>query len=185
MRPTNLDTEQLADLFTRYGGSAYVAKLDALIAGLSTVTPFMSLEELTQREDPRHRDDFAAAQVASEADLRAQFAEHLYFGCEADDVTTAWAFDKHGNHRLQPIFSSDVGHFDVIDMSHVLQEAYELVEHGLIGEGDFRAFVFTNAARLHTSLNPHFFTGTVVEDAVAKYVLPAVLAEDAVAAGDV
>ena len=81
---------------------------------------------------------------------------------------TAWAFDRHGNHRLRPIFSSDVGHFDVVDMTEVLEEAYELVEHGLITEDDLREFVFTNPARLHTAVNPDFFKGTVVEDAVAK-----------------
>jgi hypothetical protein len=32
---------------------------------------------------------------------------------------------------------------------------------------DFREFVFGNAARLHTALNPDFFKGTVVY-AVAK-----------------
>ena len=53
-------------------------------------------------------------------------------------------------------------------MTEVLEEAHELVEHGLITGEDFREFVFTNAARLHTALNPDFFKGTVVEDAVAK-----------------
>jgi hypothetical protein len=31
-----------------------------------------------------------------------------------------------------------------------------------------REFVFANPARLHTALNPDFFKGTVVDDAVAK-----------------
>jgi len=53
-------------------------------------------------------------------------------------------------------------------MSEVLEEAHELVEHGLIATDDFREFVFTNAARLHTALNPDFFKGTVVEEEVAK-----------------
>jgi hypothetical protein len=66
-----------------------------------------------------------------------------------------------------------VGHFDVVDMSEVLEEAHELLEAGLITEDDFRQFVFTNAASLHTALNPDFFKGTAVEDAVAKHVLPA------------
>jgi hypothetical protein len=79
---------------------------------------------------------------------------------------TAWAFREP--HALHPIFSSDVGHFDVTDMSEVLEEAWELVEHGLIDEEAFRAFTFENAARLHTALNPDFFKGTVVEGAVAK-----------------
>jgi hypothetical protein len=57
----------------------------------------------------------------------------------------------------------------------VLAEAYELVEHGLITEENFREFVFTNAASLHTALNSEFFTGTVVQDAVAQMVLPQVV----------
>ena len=175
VRPTNLDKQMLADLFTRYGGKTYEDKMDELMGCLSLVTPFKSLEELSEREGTDTLDDFVAAGITSVHDLRQQFAEHFYFGCEADDVITAWAFDQHGNHQLKPIFSSDVGHFDVVDMREVLEEAYELVEHELITTDDFREFVFTNAARLHTSLNPDFFTGTVVEEAVAKLV-PSALA---------
>jgi hypothetical protein len=61
-----------------------------------------------------------------------------------------------------------VSHFDVTDMSEVLEEAWELVEHGLIGEADFRELTFENAARLHTAKTPDFFKGTPVEGAVAK-----------------
>ena len=39
---------------------------------------------------------------------------------------------------------------------------------GDINEDEFRQFVFTNPARLHTTLNPDFFKGTVVENAIAK-----------------
>jgi hypothetical protein len=184
VRPTNLDPQQMADFFTRYGGETYTAKLDELLGSLSTVTPFHSLAELVQRESPEALDDFAAAGVESAQELHHQFAEHFYFGCEADDVITAWAFDKHGNHRLKPVFSSDVGHFDVVDMSEVLEEAYELVEHELISEADFRAFVFTNAASLHTALNPDFFKGTVVEDAVAQWLQQTDTAAHAVGTGD-
>jgi hypothetical protein len=165
----------LQDLFARYGGPVYEAKMAALMNCLSTVTPFKTVEELTERERREVIDDFVAAGITSVADLRQQFADHLYFGCEADDVTTAWAFDPHGNHRLKPMFSSDVSHFDVVDMTEVLEEAYELVEHGLITEENFREFVFTNAASLHTALNPAFFQGTVVQDAVAQTVLPQVV----------
>jgi hypothetical protein len=59
-------------------------------------------------------------------------------------------------------------------MTEVLEEAYELVEHELITADDFRDFVFTHAASLHTALNPDFFTGTVVQDAVAAVVAPAI-----------
>jgi hypothetical protein len=175
LRPTNLDTQQLAALFTEYGGDTYANKIDELMDSLSFANPFVSLEDLTERE--HNIDDFAAAGVDSIEALRSQFADQLYFGCEADDVMTAWAFDKHGNHCLKPVFSSDVGHFDVVDMSEVLEEAHELLEDGLISEDDFPQFVFTNVASLHTSLNPDFFKGTVVEDAVAKHVLPAKTAQ--------
>src|SRR5262249_12040929 len=111
-------------------------------------------------------DDFEAAGVSSAEELRRQFADHFYFGAEADDPTTAWAF--RDPHKLRPLFSSDVSHFDVTDMSEVLGEAWELVEPGMITEGDFRQFTSENAARLHTALTPDFFRGTVVENAVAK-----------------
>src|SRR5262245_21775903 len=129
---------------------------------------------MTERANREEIDDFGKVSVSSAAELRRHFSERFYFGCEADDVMTAWAFDRHGNHRLKPIFSSDVGHFDVVDMSEVLEEAYELVEHGLISSENFREFVFTNAVSLHTSLNPDFFKGTVVEEAVAQLAPPAV-----------
>ena len=48
-----------------------------------------------------------------------------------------------------------------------------MLEAGLITADDFRQFVLTNAASLHTSLNPDFFKGTAVEEAVANHVLPA------------
>jgi hypothetical protein len=101
-------------------------------------------------------------------ELRQHYSERFYFGGEAADVMTAWAFDRHGNHRLRRIFSSDAGHFDVVDMTSVLEEAHEMVEHRMISNDDLREFVFTNPARLHTAVNPDFFAGTVVEAAVQK-----------------
>lgn len=93
VRPTNLDTTTLAELFARYGGKTYQDKMAELMGCLSLVTPFKSLEELSAREDNATLDDFVAAGITSAEDLRQQFAEHFYFGCEADDVITAWAFD--------------------------------------------------------------------------------------------
>jgi len=168
VRPTNLDLQMLKDLFARYGGRAYEDKMDELLGCLSLVEPFKTVEEMTERAYREEIDDFGKVHVSSADELRRHFSERFYFGCEADDVMTAWAFDRHGNHRLRPIFSSDVGHFDVVDMTEVLEEAHEMVEHGLITEQDLREFVFTNPARLHTAVNPDFFAGTVVEGAVAK-----------------
>ena len=98
-------------------------------------------------------------------------------GTEAAKVRVTFAVElakEHGAHllgiafaptALLPLYGADVG---FADMSEVLEEAWELVEHGLIDERDFRQFTFENAARLHTALNPDFFKGTVVEGAVAK-----------------
>lgn len=51
-------------------------------------------------------------------------------------------------------------------MTEPVEEAYELVEDGIIGEGEFRELMFLNPARLHAGMNPDFFAGTVVETAV-------------------
>jgi hypothetical protein len=64
--------------------------------------------------------------------------------------------------KLNAIFSSDIGHFDVIDMRHPLPEAYELVEDGHITTDDFRAFTFANAVTLWGTQNPKFFEATRV-----------------------
>jgi hypothetical protein len=68
--------------------------------------------------------------------------------------------------RLRAVFASDIGHWDVPDARDVLPEAWELVEDGALGEADFRAFVFDNAADLFAGTNPEFFRGTAVEAAV-------------------
>ena len=64
--------------------------------------------------------------------------------------------------QLNAIYSSDIGHFDVIDFRDPLPEAYELVEDGHITEDDFRSFVFANPVKLWGKQNPRFFDGTVV-----------------------
>ena len=70
---------------------------------------------------------------------------------------------QHGTTvvSLQSRISSDIGHFDMIDMRHPLPEAH-------ITADDFRAFTFTNAVRLWGTQNPRFFEGTrVAEEAAA------------------
>jgi hypothetical protein len=99
------------------------------------------------------------------------FAEQCFFGCEADDPMNALAFDPSltpMGTRLQAMFASDIGHWDVPDFRGVLAEAWELVEDGHVVEDGFRAFTFEHAAALFTGTRPDFFAGTVVEDAVAK-----------------
>ena len=58
----------------------------------------------------------------------------------------------------------------MVDIGEILSETYEAVEKGLMTEEDFKDFVFTNPATFATRLNPDYFKGTVVEDAVAKLI---------------
>ena len=82
----------------------------------------------------------------------------------------AWAFRADVNPlgaRMRPILGSDISHWDVPDMTEPVAEAYELVERGVITDGDFRDLTFVNPVRLHATGNPDFFAGTVCEDAAA------------------
>jgi hypothetical protein len=83
------------------------------------------------------------------------------------------ALDAKGNPlgvRLQPFFSSDIGHWDVPHLSEVLLESHQLVDKGLLTDVDYRDFVFANPAGLHLSMNPSFFDGTPVESAARDLV---------------
>jgi predicted TIM-barrel fold metal-dependent hydrolase len=116
-------------------------------------------------------DDYSACGIERKQDLHDLFVPRFYFGCEADDPLNTWAFKASANPlgaRLNALFSSDIGHFDVPDMTEVVPEAYELVEHGLLTEDDFRDFMFTNAVRFWGEVNPDFFKGTVVEKRAAE-----------------
>jgi hypothetical protein len=116
-------------------------------------------------------DDYFRCQIGGKSDIRDLFVPRFYFGCEADDPVNAWAFNRRANPmgaRLNALFSSDIGHFDVPDMTDVVPEAYELVEHGLLTSDDFRDFMFTNAVRFWGEVNPDFFKGTGVEKQAAE-----------------
>ncbi len=163
--PQNTNVADLRGYIERYGDARLKAGADAIMGNLDAFRPECSLEELSR---PEHvSDDFDAAGVNSKADIRSVFAGNFYFGCEADDRATMWAFDPRMGVRLRPVFSSDFTHFDVPDFNDVIPEAFEMVEKGFVTDQDFREFTFTNAARLHTRNNPDFFKGTVVEQAVA------------------
>jgi hypothetical protein len=84
---------------------------------------------------------------------------------------TATAFDRDRiplGASLSAMFSSDIGHWDVPDMTEVLEEAWENVERGWLDRDQFRDFTFGNVLRFYTDSNPNFFRGTVVEDAVER-----------------
>ena len=91
-----------------------------------------------------------------------RFEPNFYFGCEADDPLVAWAFRDDVNPlgaRLRPVLGSDISHWDVRDMTEPVAEAYELVEHGVITERDFRDLTFVNPVRLHAGAEPAVLRG--------------------------
>jgi hypothetical protein len=125
-----------------------------------------------EQPDLSRLDDFSAAGINEARDIADRFVESFFFGCEADDRINAWAFDTKINPfgaKLHAVFSSDIGHWDVPDMTEVLEEAWELVEDQMITQEDFKEFVFTNPLRLLSGMNPDFFAGTAVQDAVSAH----------------
>jgi len=114
---------------------------------------------------PPELDDFRDSGVIHPEDLVA-FFDRFYFGCEADERTVGWAFDTATNPLgavLRPVLGSDIGHWDVSDMTGVLVEARELVSEGRLDPEQFRAFTCDNPIRLHATMNPAFFEGTTVQ----------------------
>jgi predicted TIM-barrel fold metal-dependent hydrolase len=162
LNPANLDREGLAKLFQQYGAEKMRDRLDAfeqsLRRGMGNATP----EEL---------DEFAAARIRKKEDIRDLFVPNFFFGCESDDPTVTYAFAAKANPfgaRLGAVLSSDISHFDVPDMTQVLEEAWESIEDKGMSEEDFHAFTFGNAVDLWASLNPDFFKGTTVENEVKR-----------------
>jgi predicted TIM-barrel fold metal-dependent hydrolase len=176
--PALLDRGELARLLGAHGGSRVERLLDGPLERC-----FRNLFVLSgwvpqagwQPRDRQVLDEFARCKIEREEDIRDHFVSSFYFGCEAEDPSVAWALDGRTlpmNARLNALFGSDIGHWDVDDMDAVLAHAYRTVENGLLDDAQFRGWVFANPVLLHGGANPNFFKGTVVEAAAA-----AVLAE--------
>jgi hypothetical protein len=159
--PALIDRDLMLEMMARYGTDA-----PRLPGGLGRRPP----------EPEDMLDEWAACGIERAEDIKDLFAEHFYFGCEADDPLTSMAFNTRVNpfgSELKVMMGSDIAHWDVPDVTEVLEEAWEMVDHGWIDEAAFEKFVFTNPARFYTGTNPAFFKGTVVEEAVDR-----LLAED-------
>mgnify|MGYP001581484423 CR=1 FL=1 len=164
LKPTNLDRTEVRRIMEHYSRSmkCLEGKIDDILArNLFCMNPYLSQEELAERD--LESDDFSSVSIGGPDDIRRLFARNFYFGCEADDPITAWAFDKKSDTLLKPVLGSDVSHFDVVDASKVLSEAWEMVERGAIDAENFRSFVFSNTVELHGRMNPEFFAGTAIE----------------------
>jgi predicted TIM-barrel fold metal-dependent hydrolase len=171
LHPNNLDARQLRELFDAYAtDEQFRGRVDRIFDenNLWPNQPGKTAEDLILRA--ADWDEFAAAHITRPEQIRDLFSHQFYFGCESDDPTVRWAFDEHSSlgARFKPIFSSDISHFDVTDMTEVLEEAWELVEHGLVDEQGFRELTFTNPVTLHGRMNASFFNGTVVEAAAER-----------------
>jgi len=163
MHPDKLDRAKLLSLVEKYG-------YDDVAAALRERGGLPDPEQAYLTGNIEDIDDFSACKITRKEDWVDLYARPYYFGCEADDRMNATAFGRNNpfGSKLNAIFSSDIGHFDVIDMRAPLPEAYELVEDGHITADDFRAFTFANAVRLWGTQNPRFFEGTrVAKEAAA------------------
>jgi predicted TIM-barrel fold metal-dependent hydrolase len=164
--PAKFDVELARTLYRDFGNE-YLTEARYL----ENVSAFTSDGRKKPGVDPDFIDDWKALDVKSSEEIRDLFIDSFYFGCEADDAMNYTAFNAKANKfgaKLKAMFSSDLGHWDVVDFGDVLEEAHEQAEKGLMTEEDFRDFVFVNPARFTTRMNPDYFKGTVVEDAVAK-----------------
>ena len=161
--PNELDRDMLESLMREHAPSPVVEQLDRL-----DEATFMLCDP---EEAPDSIDEFEGAGVETAEDIKQIFEKRFFFGCEADDPMNAIAFDRGkipGNARLNAIFASDIGHWDVPDFRGVLPEAWELVDDGHLDLEDFRAFTCDNSIDLLAGSNPDFFKGTVVEGYVEK-----------------
>jgi predicted TIM-barrel fold metal-dependent hydrolase len=163
MDPQKLDRELLMNLVEKYG-------YDDMAAALRARDGYPSQLGQDQTGQRTELDDYAACKITQKEDWVDLYAKPFYFGCEADDRMNVTAFSKSNPFgcRLNAMFGSDIGHFDVADMRDPLPEAYEMVEDGHITEDDFRNFAFANAVRLWGTQNPRFFEGTVVAKQAAE-----------------
>ncbi len=162
--PAKLDVDLLVEMFGKWGNDYLTPeRIRAEPHQSSNSVLLVPAEEL---------DDFAQTGVTKPEDIRDIFRRNFYFGSEADDTMTAVAFDESLNHfgiKLNAILGSDIGHWDVPDMTKVMVEAYEMVKDGHITEDDFRDFTYGNIVQMHAGMNPDFFKGTAVEADVEAY----------------
>ncbi len=159
--PATVDMDLLCDLFERYGDGRFSPERLRQSAFHIRGSAPVGADNI---------DEFRHIGIEHEEEIADLFVPNFYFGCEGDDRLIRVAFDQQVNHfgaRLKAMFGSDIGHWDVTDMTRSINPAYALYEEGYLSQRDFRDFTFVNPVRLHAGMNPDFFKGTAVEGAVA------------------
>lgn len=114
---------------------------------------------------PDEPDEFRHIGITDEHELKDLFVPNFYFGCEADDPSAAFAFSPANafGAELKPVLSSDIGHWDVLDMEDVLPDSWRFIKRNLLTPEQYRRFTYEYPAMLHLSMNPNFFDGTRIE----------------------
>jgi predicted TIM-barrel fold metal-dependent hydrolase len=151
--PDRIDLPQLRALVDEHAPPAIADRADRLAEAVHTM--------LSDPGDDA-TDELAASGLRTAEDVVDLFDRQVFVGCEADDHLNPVAFDRRllpGGRPLHAMFASDIGHWDVPDITEVLPEAWEAVEDGLLTAEDFRAFTCTNALELW---GPDVFAGTTV-----------------------
>jgi hypothetical protein len=168
--PAATDRALLTELFARHGAELTQGRS---IDGEDLIRDTLGARYTrnAQQPKPEELEDFALAGIESVEDIKRGWVDSFFFGSESDDRTVAHAFNDRANPlgaKINAIYSSDVGHWDVPDLTHVLAESHALVDEGVINEADFRAWVFENPYKLYTEANADFFKGTAVEAKLAR-----------------
>jgi predicted TIM-barrel fold metal-dependent hydrolase len=163
--PANLDVAALEALFAQYGPEPMKA---AAAGGLGDLKALGG-------PAPQHLDEWRHLHLERAEQIGELFVRSFFFGVEAEDRSLAFGFSDANafGSRLQAIFSSDMGHWDVEDIGAIVPSAFGLVEAGVITEDDFRDFTFANPACLYLRRNPNFFKGTAVEAQVESLLVQA------------
>ena len=165
--PMLLDQEEFQRLAREFGPVGKAGREH--IEGAVLTTPGHQHNRPTDAE----LDEFAALGLTSPDEIPELFLPNFYFGCEPDDPMNALAFQEDFwpyGATFNAIYGSDIGHFDVPDMTKVLDEAYRPVRKGTMKPEHFRNFVFENPVRFYTDTNPEFFADTVVADDVQRMI---------------
>ena len=123
--PAHADLALLQDLFSRYGADFIRGReLDPALRDS------LGISALPHSREPHEDelDDFAAAGIESAEDIRKRWVDSFYFGSEADDRTVAAAFNDRVHPlgaKINAIWSSDIGHWDVPDLTEPLAESWD------------------------------------------------------------
>lgn len=174
--PANVSREELREYVIRYGGPEVKGRFDGIGNGLGLIGQFLEREEFFEHSDPNDVNEFAAAGITKEEDIRDRFLNHFYFGTESDDTRVGAAFNRKANpfgDRVKAFLASDAGHWDVPDLTAVVSNAYSLLEREILTEEDLRYFLSTHALELYTGLNRDFFKGTTIEQEAETYLASA------------